>query len=73
MIEEIREVMADETDASGRMNRLVDKFRSGRDTSEIAQALDSDESEIVSLAAWILGELRLTCTAPIHCSPACED
>ena len=39
------------------MNRLVDEFRNGRDTVQLLVALDSDEDEIVSLAAWVLAEL----------------
>lgn len=57
VINELRDAIGDEVRSGERMNRLVDEFREGRDTDQLLVALDSEESEIVSLGAWILGEL----------------
>lgn len=59
VIEELRLVMADEARSGERLNNLADEFRTGRDTLQLLAALDSDETEIVSLAVWILAELPL--------------
>lgn len=58
MIEtDILEILGDATDGGERLNEIADEFRSGRDVDELLVLLDSDNSELVSTGAWILGEL----------------
>lgn len=59
MIEtDILAILGDATDGGKRLNEIADEFRSGRDVNELLVLLDSDNSELVSTGAWILGELR---------------
>lgn len=59
MIEqEVLDIVADASDDGQRLNDLVDEFRSGRDIEEINLLLDASDPELVSIGAWILGELR---------------
>jgi HEAT repeat protein len=56
MIDEILESMAGAEPGQG-LNRLADEFRRGRNVEELMSALESTNSEVVSLASWILSEL----------------
>jgi hypothetical protein len=59
MIEsEILHILEDEARA-GELNGIVDQFRGGRDVSHLFELLDSSHAEVVSIGAWILGELHL--------------
>lgn len=58
MIEsEILDIVADRTDNGERLNALVDQFRSGRNVTDLLSVLNSRNSEVVAIGAWILGEL----------------
>jgi HEAT repeat protein len=57
--DEVTELLADRTDDGRRLNQLVDEFRRGREVSQLAVLLDSKNPELVSIGAWILGELPL--------------
>ncbi|HEY5755656.1 MAG TPA: HEAT repeat domain-containing protein [Steroidobacter sp.] len=58
MIEtDILAIFADAIDGGKRLNEIADEFRSGRDVNELLVLLDSDNFELVSAGAWILGEL----------------
>lgn len=56
---EIRAIADDAANRGERLNEIADQFRRGRDVNELLVLLDSSESELVSIAAWILGELHL--------------
>ncbi len=59
MIEdEIREIVADSGDDGLRLNEIADEFRNGRDVRQILSLLDSEDADLVSSGAWILGELQ---------------
>jgi HEAT repeat protein len=59
MIErEILEIVTDAKDRGERLNEIVDQFRRGRDVNQLIVLLDSGNSELVSIGAWILGELH---------------
>ncbi len=58
MIEkEILEIIADQADDGQRLNDIADQFRCGRDVGELVVLLDSDNAELVSIRACILGDL----------------
>jgi len=58
MIEhEIIEIIGDRADTGERLSGLVDQFRRGRDVAELLPLLNSRDSELISIGAWILGEL----------------
>lgn len=58
MIEqEILEVLADPADDGSRLNEIIDEFRGGRDVNELQPILDSSNTDLVSIGAYILGEL----------------
>ena len=58
MIEqEILAILADERDDGSRLNGLVDEFRGGRDARELLPLLDSEDVELVSIAAMIYAEI----------------
>ncbi len=58
--QEVREIVH-EAEASGeRLNSIADQFRGGRNVLEILTLLESIDAELVSIGAWILGELPLT-------------
>lgn len=59
MEREILEILADPDDDGSRLNEIVDQFRNGRDVTEVIELLDSSNAELVSIGAWILGELPL--------------
>lgn len=55
---EVLELVMRADPASGdRLNDIVDEFRSGRDPRDLLACLDADQSEVVSVGAWMLGEL----------------
>jgi HEAT repeat protein len=56
--QEIRDIAPSAPDAGKRLNEIADQFRRGRDANDLVSLLDSDEPELVSIAAWILGELH---------------
>lgn len=56
---EILEIVGDAADNGERLNAIADQFRHGRDLTDLVVLLDSGNSELVSIAAWILGELHL--------------
>lgn len=59
MIErEILEAGADGVDGGERVNEIVDQFRRGRDMNDVIVLLDSSNPELVSIGAWIVGELH---------------
>lgn len=59
MIEtEILAIVEDEADTGERLNRIVDQFRRGRDVNQVLTLLDLSNFELVSIGAWLLGELR---------------
>jgi hypothetical protein len=59
MIEtEIHEVVANAANAGVRLNEIADQFRRGRDVNELTALLDSSDIELLSIGAWILGELH---------------
>ena len=45
--------------AGDKLNELADQFRRGREISELTVLLGSESADVVSMAAWVLGELRL--------------
>ena len=55
----VLEIIRDAQDPGERLNRFVDQFRCGRDVHDLLALLDSTDAELVSIGAWILGELRL--------------
>ena len=58
MIEaEVFEAIRDSADAGGCLNDIADQFRRGRDVVDIIDLLDSSNSDLVAIGAWILGEL----------------
>ena len=58
MIErEILDIIADKNDDGDRLNEVADKFRRGLDVNHLLALLDSNNPELVSSGAWILGEL----------------
>lgn len=60
MIEqEFLEIVHSSDDRGRLLNSIADQFREGRDVHEILVLLDSTNPELVSIGAWILGELRL--------------
>ena len=60
MIEQdIRNIAAGGADRGERLNDIADQFRGGRDATELVALLDSSDPELVSIGAWILGELHL--------------
>ena len=56
--QEIRDIAPSAPDAGERLNEIADQFRGGRDANDLVPLLDSDEPELVSIGAWILGELH---------------
>jgi hypothetical protein len=50
-------ITRDDERAGEHLNALVDEFRSGRDVADLARFLDAESAEVVSIGAWILGEL----------------
>jgi HEAT repeat protein len=57
--QEIREITeAGAADRGERLNAIADQFRRGRDVNDLIVLLDSGDHELVSIGAWILGELR---------------
>ena len=57
MEEEIIDIINDRLDEGQRLNALADEFRCGRDTRELLPLFLSENAEVVSIAAWICGEL----------------
>jgi HEAT repeat protein len=57
--DEVLQASEDREHAGTRLNEIVDQFRRGRPIDEIMVLLDSDNVELVSIGAWILGELPL--------------
>jgi HEAT repeat protein len=60
MIErEILEILDAPADIGGeRLNGFADQFRSGRDLDQLMTLLDSSNPRLVSIGAWILGEVN---------------
>lgn len=59
MIErEILDILLSRTDSGERLNELVDQFRRGRDVDQLMVLLGSSNPEVVSIGAWVLGELQ---------------
>jgi hypothetical protein len=55
---EIRNIIASGSGLGDRIGEIANQFRCGRDVSELITLLDSSDSELVSLGAWIVGELQ---------------
>ena len=53
----ILEAIADPSRAAERLGALVDEYRRGRDIHLLLPAMESEDEEIVSLAAWIVSEI----------------
>jgi hypothetical protein len=52
------EVLRFFSDPSGnQLQQFVDEFRCGRDTNELMPLLKSNNAELASIGAWVLGEL----------------
>ena len=58
MDRDIRDISDGAADSGERLNEIADRFRRGRDVNEFVALLDSDDSELVSIGAWILGEIH---------------
>src|SRR5687767_11714584 len=59
MIErEILKVLGDKVGSGERLNEIADQFRRGRDVAQLIELLDSSHADLVSIGAWILGELH---------------
>ena len=59
MIErQILEIVGGAADSGERLNEIADQFRRGRDMNDLIALLDSSNSELVSIGAWILSELH---------------
>lgn len=60
MIEqEVLDIVRNVNDRGELLNGIADQFRSGRDLHDVLALLDSSDGELVSIGAWILGELRV--------------
>lgn len=58
MIEnEVLDILGGTGDPGERLNSLVDQFREERDSGVLLNLLCSDNSELVRIGAWIIGEL----------------
>lgn len=57
--QEVLDTVRDANDNGERLNRIADQFRNGRDVHEVLALLNSSNDELVSVGAWILGELRV--------------
>jgi len=55
---EILEAIRNANDDGTQLNRIVDEFRSGRDIGDLRVLLYSRSPEVLSIAAWMLGELH---------------
>ena len=55
---EIFTILGDTMDCGQRLNGMADQFRCGRDVSQLIGLLDSSHADLVSIGAWILGELH---------------
>ena len=56
--EELLNLIRDSTCVGERLNEIVDQFRAGRDVLDLVNLLDSNNTELVSIGAWILSELQ---------------
>jgi HEAT repeat protein len=54
---EILDIVADPADDGTHLNEIVNQFRRGRDAGDLIDVLDSNDPQVVSIAAYILGEL----------------
>ena len=58
MIErQILELVGGAADSGERLEEIVDQFRGGREVNDLIVLLESSNSELASIGAWILGEL----------------
>jgi hypothetical protein len=55
--DEILAIYQDRLDDGTRLNVIADEFRDGRDVNEIKRLLDCADVRLVSIGAWILGEI----------------
>ncbi|QPJ61939.1 MAG: hypothetical protein G3M70_08655 [Candidatus Nitronauta litoralis] len=55
--DEIYEAINDPDDDGTRVNYIADEFRGERDAIEILELLNSSDSELISIGAWILDEI----------------
>ena len=51
------EILQAGADGGERLNDIADQFRHGRDMNDLIILLDSSNSELVSLGAWIVSEI----------------
>jgi HEAT repeat protein len=56
---EILKIVRAPGDSGERLSAIADEFRRGRDIYELVVLLDSTDAELVSVGAWLLGELPL--------------
>jgi hypothetical protein len=56
---EILEAIRAAASGADRLNGIVDEFRRGRDVAEVGAILQSGDSELLSIGAWILSELPI--------------
>lgn len=57
IVDELLQIIGTRSEAGERLNELVDQFRRGRSPEELLVALRSENSELISIAAWICSEL----------------
>jgi hypothetical protein len=66
LLEEVCQILSHSADVDQEMNNLADRFRSGKDTSEILLLIDSDDNRIVEQGLWLLNELPTDCYDTSH-------
>jgi HEAT repeat protein len=57
--QEILAIIHNPQDKGEGLNAVANQFRRGRDVSELIELLDSRDAELVSVGAWLLGEIHL--------------
>jgi hypothetical protein len=57
LTQKIVDIMNDPLDDGEALNDIVDEYRIGKDPDEVIELLDSDNSDLVGLGAWILSEI----------------
>ena len=57
IINSVKNAISDQSDDGRSLNEIVDEFREGRNSVELLQLLDSNESELIAIGVWIFSEL----------------
>jgi len=55
---EILTILREPIGIGARVGEIADQFRDGRDVSHLLGLLDSKHADVVSIGAWILGEIH---------------